>query len=68
MSEINPESSIYNPEGSIAVAFDDWELTGNLTILREAYREKERKENGWGSFLPRVIRRTRQVIAGALAM
>ena len=51
VSEINPDSSLFNPEGSIADAFDEWELTGNLTILREAYREQERRENGWGSFL-----------------
>ena len=68
VSEINPESSLFNPEGPIANAFDEWELTGNLTILREAYREQERKVNGWGSFLPRVIRKNRQAIVGALAM
>ena len=68
VSEINPDSSLFNPEGLIAEAFDEWELTGNLTVLREAYRERERLENGWGSFLPRNIRKTRQVIAGILSM
>ena len=68
VSEINPESSMFNPEGSIAEAFDEWESTGNLTVLREAYRKREREINGWGSFLPRTIRKTRQVVAGILSM
>ena len=63
--EVMHGSGHFNPSGVIAAAYHKYRVTGNLTILREAYRQKEQNGSPLSeNFLTRIAR---QIATGLLA-